>query len=141
MLLALDRPHHEAAGLKSPIDVPLDRLVAAVQQHFILRRAPIDRILVLFCEVTDAAEVEDHDRLQRMLSRRTESAVVDKLNDRKEAEHRRDEQNSGSAQRKLAGPDQIGRKDRRREQGIRPQQHAYGNKCEREQLSWQPDPG
>ena len=86
LLLPFDLAHHEIAGLEPPIDVPLGRLVAAVQEQRGLGLAPVDRKLVLLGEVADAAEVEHHDRLQRMLPRRAERAVIDHLHQREKTQ-------------------------------------------------------
>src|SRR5882757_5949412 len=88
-LLPFDHAHHEIARLEPPINVPLSWLVAAVEQHFVFRFTPVDWKLVLFRVVADAAEIEDHDCLQRMLSFRVQHTVVDELHDAKETNHGR----------------------------------------------------
>src|ERR1700712_960079 len=96
LLLALDLAHYEIAGFQSPIDIPLGRLIAGVQEQRTFRLAPGDGKLVLPGEVADAAEVEYHDRLQGMLPRRAERAVIHSLHQREKPHHRRDEQDRGA---------------------------------------------
>jgi hypothetical protein len=110
-LLAFDLAHHEIAGLQPPIDVPLGRSIAGVQQQRALRLAPGDWKLVLPGEVADAAEVEYHDRLQRMLSRRAERAVIHDLHQREKSHHRRDEQDRRALPGHLCRPGNVSAKD------------------------------
>src|SRR5882672_3104951 len=81
--------HHEITRLQPPIDVPLSRLVAVVQEQCALRLAPSHGKLILLGEVADASEVEHHDRLQRVLPCHAQCAVIDQLHQTEESHHRR----------------------------------------------------
>src|SRR5437762_3266623 len=63
----LQAAHHERAGLDVPIRIPAHRVVAPAGQQRGLLLAPGDRKLILSGEMSDAAEVEYHDRMQRVL--------------------------------------------------------------------------
>ena len=135
LLLAFDLAHHEIAGLEPPIDVPLGRLIAGVQKQRALGLAPGDRKLVLPGEVADAAEVEYHDRVQRMLSRCAERAVIDQL-----APARKNPAIAGTNriavrfQDICRRPDDVSGKDGRGDQRIRTQQDAEGAQRKRQHL-------
>src|SRR3954466_8516992 len=115
---ALDLAHHEITWLEPPINVPLRRLVTFIEQHRFFRCAPVDRKLVFFREVADAAEIEDHDRLQRMLSFRIQDTVVNELHDAKQTKHRRNVENGCFAQGDLRQPNNVSSKYRRSQQGV-----------------------
>ena len=115
LLLPFDPAHHEIARLEPPVDVPLGRPVAAIQQQPAFSLAPGDGKLVLLAEVADAAEVEHDDRMQRMLPRRAQRAVVDELHQREESRHGRDEQDRAAPEGNLRRP----RRCRRRGSALR----------------------
>ena len=94
-----DFAHHEIARLEPPIDVPLGRLVAGSKSIALRASLQLDRKLVLLGEMADAAEVEHHDRLQRVLPRHAERAVIDHLHQGKKSHHGRDEQDRRPLQR------------------------------------------
>src|SRR5947199_866865 len=92
ILLFFDFAHHKIARFEPPIDVPFGGLIARVQEHGAFSVAPADRKLVLFGEMANAAEIEYHDGLQRMLSDGAQRAVIDELHQAEKSEHCRDEQ-------------------------------------------------
>ena len=79
LFLALQFFHDEFARFQPPINVPQRRLVAAIDEQRRLGRGKGHGKLVLLGEMADAAEVEDHDRVQRMLPRGMKHAVIDEL--------------------------------------------------------------
>ena len=129
--------HHELARRAGPIDVPLGRLVANVQKQRRLGLIPADRELVLLGEMADAAEIEDHDRLQRMLADGSQRAVVDNLYQAKKHRHGGHEHDGRSLPAKLIGPDRISGEQRRRDKCIRAQQDAKAAQRKRERLKRQ----
>ncbi len=74
--------------------------------------------------MTNPAEIENHDRMQRVLPRRAEHAVVDKLHEPKKDDDRRNERHQEALPVKPRRPDDVGCKDRRRDQRVGPEQHA-----------------
>ena len=83
----------------------------------------------------DAAEIEDRDRVQRILPLRVENAVIDERDERVERNERGQEENRGSFQIEAHGPNDIGGKKRRRDHGIGPQQHAERDQEQRRGLN------
>ena len=84
--------------------------------------------------MTDAAEIEDHDRLQRMLADGSQRAVVDNLHQAKKHRHGRHEHDRRSLPAKLVRPDRVRGEHRRRDQSVRAQQNAKATQCERKRL-------
>ena len=134
LFLALDLAHYEIAGLQPPIDVPLGRLIAGVEEQRAFRLAPGDGKLVLLGEVADAAEVEYHDRLQGMLPRRAECAVIHHLHQCKKSRHRRDEQYRSALPGRLRRPSDVSGEDGSCDQRVRTQQNAQRAEHKRQHL-------
>ena len=85
----------------------------------------------------DAAEIEDRDRVQRILPLRVENAVIDERDERVERNEGGQEEDRRSFQIEAHGPNDIGGKKRRRDHGIGPQQHAECDQQQRQGLKRQ----
>jgi hypothetical protein len=107
LFFRFDLVHDEFARFEPPIEIPFGRPIAAVQQQSGVALVPGDRELIFLGEVADATEVKNHDRLQRMLPSRRQSAVVDELHKPKEGGNRGNEQNGRALPSHLQRPDDV----------------------------------
>jgi hypothetical protein len=90
--------------------------------------------LILLGKVADAGDVEDHDRVHRMLPHRAKRAVIHNLHQRKKPDPRRHKNDGRALPGKLRGPNDSGCENRRGDEGIRTQQNAEREQAERQCL-------
>ena len=137
---ALQPLHDERAGRHVPIGIPADGVVTSAGQQRRLIRAPCHRELIFSRKVSDAAEIENQNRVQRILPLGVENAVVDERDKRIEQDDGRQKDDGHAPDIETHGPDDIGGKKRRGENRIRPQQHAERDQEQRQCLDKQPQP-
>src|SRR5262249_58886809 len=71
--------HDETAGNAPPVEIPFRRTVAVPGDHRGLLGRPRSGKAIGGGKVADAAEIEDHDRLDGMLPLGAEHALIDEL--------------------------------------------------------------
>src|SRR5215831_18568258 len=134
VVLILESVHDELAGVPGPITVPTGRVVALGDEQgvFITIRDPGDWKLVLSRKIGDAAEIEDDERMKRVIAVHGQNSVVDDLNKRIAGEQGRNEQERRSFPLEARRPCHICDKQWSRDYGIGPQQNSEPDQNERQ---------
>ena len=82
-------------------------------------------------EVGDAAEIEHQERVQRILAFDVEDLVVDDMNQCVAGDDGRHEDQRRPLPLETRRPDHVGKQERRREDGVGPQQDSQADQGER----------
>jgi len=134
VILALESDHDEFAGGPGPVAVPAGGVVALGDEQGILKAvlAPRHWKLILLRKIRDGAEIEDHERMKRVLAVHVQNSVVDDLNEPIAGEQRGNEQERRSLPRESRRPCHVGDEQRRRNNGIGPQQNSEPDQNKRQ---------
>src|SRR5262249_15825662 len=122
VILALESLHDELARGQDPIAGPMGRVVAlgADQGVLVTILARRHRKLVLLRKIRDAAEIEDDERMKRVLAVHVQNSIVDDLDEPVAGDQRRNEQERSAFPLEPRRPYRIGDEQWRRDNGIGP---------------------